>query len=357
MENSKVHESVKTVILCGGSGTRLWPISRRSSPKQFAKIFEGRSLFEMTVERNKKASDSFLVVVNEAQLPLCKEQIENGDESTLFLAESIGRNTAPAIAMAALACSPEDLLLVLPSDHLIKDMELYQTKTQEALKLARENNLVTFGIKASYPETGFGYIEAQGNDVLSFKEKPHLDLAKKYVESGKYFWNSGMFCFKARVFLDELQKHSPEIHQACAQAFSEISQASNSDSKKDTLHLSAELMKKIPADSIDYAVMEKSDKVKVVPSNFYWSDMGSFDSLYDELEKDEQGNTKSESYFQLNSKRNLVLGGKKVIATFDVEDLIIVDTEDALLIGKRGESQQVKELMQAVTQKRPDLSE
>ena len=340
---------MKTVILCGGSGTRLWPVSRKTTPKQFAKIFGGKSLFEMTLERNANSSDSFLIVVNQAQLPACKEQV--GSLKSKFLAEFVGRNTAPAIALAAFASGPNDILLVLPSDHLIKDQSRYESCVSQAKSLAEAGHLVTFGIKAAYPETGYGYIEADGNEVKSFKEKPNLDLAKEYVESGRYFWNSGMFCFKASVFLEELKKHSPEIHKAC-----ELAQASL-DIHSDTVNLTKEIMSSIPADSIDYAVMEKSDNVKVVASDFYWSDLGSFDSLYDELDKDEQGNTESSDFYQIDSKNNLILGNKRVIATFGVEDLVIVDTGDALLVGKRGETQKVKELMQKVTADKPELAD
>lgn len=340
---------MKTVILCGGSGTRLWPVSRKKSPKQFAKIFEKESLFQKTVKRNESLSNEFIIVVNKDQLPLAQKQIGNKD--ALFLAEGIGRNTAPAIAMAALSAHPEDVLLVLPSDHLIKDLDVYSECVRKAESFANDGHLVTFGIKAAYPETGYGYIEAQGNDVKSFKEKPDEATAKSYVENGNYFWNSGMFCFKAGVFLHELEKHSPEMFATSKRAFDSFAK------EDDLIGLDTEAMKAIPADSIDYAVMEKSDNVKVIPSPFYWSDLGSFDSLYDELNKDSSGNTKEENTYHHNSKNNLVVGGKRVIATFDVDDLIIVDTEDAILIGKRGQSQAVKALMQKVTADRPELAD
>jgi mannose-1-phosphate guanylyltransferase len=334
---------MKTVILCGGAGTRLWPISRQKTPKQFAQIFNGESLFENTVLRNKSLSDSYSVVVNKTQLPLCKEQMpEDLKASTQFLIESTARNTAPAIALAALSSDPEEILLILPSDHLIKDMDVYNECIAAACKLANQDKLVTFGIKAEYPETGFGYIEADGINVKSFKEKPNLETAIKYLESGNFFWNSGMFCFKAEVFLNELKAHSPEIYTSA--------KATYEGSKPDgnlTL-FKKELMEKIPSNSIDYAVMEKSDNVSVVPSFFYWSDLGSFDSLYEELETDEDGNTIDSRSINLDSKNNLIVSHKKIIATFDVEDLIIVDTEDAIMVGKRGNSQKVKQLLEKV---------
>lgn len=337
---------MKTVILCGGSGTRLWPISRKSTPKQFAKIFGNESLFEKTILRNSHISDSYLVVVNEVQLPICQTQVPNEYQNkTEYLIEPIGRNTAPAIALAAMASDPEEILLILPSDHLIKDLEVYESCVQQAAQMAKDGNLVTFGIKAKYPETGYGYIEADGTQVISFKEKPDAQTAVTYVASGNYYWNSGMFCFKAETFLKELKEYSPEIFSQSLNTFN------NKQKQKSVSHFKLEDMEKIPSNSIDYAVMEKSSNVSVVPSPFYWSDMGSFDSLYDELDKDKDGNTKVENLCSLNSKNNLIIGNKKVIATFDVNDLIIVDTEDALLIGKKGESQKVKELLEQVKKK------
>jgi mannose-1-phosphate guanylyltransferase len=337
---------MKTVILCGGAGTRLWPISRQKTPKQFAQIFDGESLFENTVIRNKSLSDSYSVVVNKTQLPLCKEQMPKElKASTQFLIESTARNTAPAIALAALSSNPEEILLILPSDHLIKDMDVYNECIAAACKLAKDDKLVTFGIKAKYPETGFGYIEADGVNVKSFKEKPDLETAIQYLESGNFFWNSGMFCFKAKAFLDELKEYSLEIYNQC------LNTHNNLQNVGDEKHFNIDDMLKIPSDSIDYAVMEKSKNVCVVPSNFYWSDLGSFDSLYSELDKNDDGNTVDRNHLSFESKNNLVISDKKVIATFNVEDLIIIETKDSILVGKRGESQNVKKLLAQVKAK------
>lgn len=341
---------MKTVILCGGSGTRLWPISRKSTPKQFAKLFGNESLFEKTILRNSKFTDSYMVVVNEVQLPICELQVPTAlKNKTNFLIEPIARNTAPAIALAALASEPDEILLVLPSDHLIKDMDIYEACVSKAVEMAQKDQLVTFGIKAQYPETGYGYIEADGTNVLSFKEKPNLETAIEYIDKGNYFWNSGMFCFKAKTFLQELENHSPDIFREALKTFN------NKKTEQKITSFSLKDMELIPSDSIDYAVMEKSSNVSVVPTSFYWSDMGSFDSLYDELGKDNHGNTAEENLCSINSNNNLIIGNKRVIATFDVNDLIIVDTEDALLIGKRGESQKVKELLDQVKSKSAKL--
>jgi mannose-1-phosphate guanylyltransferase len=332
---------MKTIILCGGAGTRLWPVSKQESPKQFAQIFNGESLFQQTIKRNKSLSTSLSVVVNETQTPLCKKQLDP-ELKTDILVESVARNTAAAIALAAFNADPSEVLLILPSDHLIKDEKLYEESVSEAVKFAQENKLVTFGIRAQYPETGFGYIEADGNEVKSFKEKPDYETACEYIKSGNFFWNSGMFCFKAEVFLNELKVHSPDIYTSAKATYE------GSKPNGNLTLFKKELMEKIPSNSIDYAVMEKSDNVSVVPSFFYWSDLGSFDSLYEELETDEDGNTKDSRSINLDSKNNLIVSHKKIIATFDVEDLIIVDTEDAIMIGKRGNSQKVKQLLEKV---------
>lgn len=327
------------IILCGGSGTRLWPISRTLMPKQFVKLFENKSLFQLTVERNSKVCDKNLIVSNAEQYFLALDQLEEIDfKNNDYLLEPIGRNTAPAIALACMALDREEIVLVTPSDHLIKNEEEYKKVTQRAKELASQNYLVTFGIKPTFPETGFGYIEANGEDVKAFHEKPDFDTATKYLKAGNYFWNSGMFCFKAGVFLDELQKHSAQIYDASIQAF-------NHADKENIVRIKHEDMLEIKDDSIDYAVMEKSNIVKVVYSDIDWSDVGSFDALYDELPKDVNGNTLNSNHISIDSKNNLVYGNERKIATVDIEDCIIIDTGDALLISKKGSSQKVKNVV------------
>lgn len=293
------------ILLSGGSGTRLWPLSRTKLPKQFVRLFDNQSLFQKTLDRNSSLCHTTLVVTNTEQYFLALDQLEEftshcdrsksiSNQQAKFLLEPVGRNTAPAIALACLTLDPDDIVFVTTSDHLVKDQEAYETAVNQAKQLAEQGYLVTFGIQPTYPETGFGYIEANGNDVLSFKEKPNLETAQSYLEANnvilseregsptgniKYLWNSGMFCFKAGTFLSELKKHSPDIHQACLEAVAEL------DIKSTTLKIEQPQMLAIPEDSIDYAVMEKSDKVKVIPCDMGWSDLGSFDALYDETKK------------------------------------------------------------------------
>ncbi len=339
---------MKAVILCGGSGTRLWPISRTSHPKQFVPLFGNKSLFQLTVERNKNLVDGFVIVVNEKQLSLCQEQIPKDLISkTQFIIEPCGRNTAPAIALAA-HLNPDDDLFVLPSDHLIKDQTAYNNTTGTALGFSNSGNLVTFGITPQYPEVGYGYIEADKNTVLSFKEKPNLETAKEYLKSGNYYWNSGMFLFKAKTYLAELESHHPDISEKSKKALT------NANVENNIFRINLDDMQSIPADSIDYAVMEKSSRVKTVPSDFGWSDLGSFDSLFGEFTKDKNENASQSEAIQVNSHRNLIISDK-LVTTFDVDDLIIVDTKDALLVGRRGESQNVKKVFEEVKKLKKEL--
>lgn len=323
------------IILCGGSGTRLWPISRTLMPKQFVKLFEDKSLFQLTVERNSAVCAQQLIVSNSEQYFLAFNQLEEINQANnSYILEPVGRNTAPAIALACMSLDPNEIVLVTPSDHLIKDQHAYVQVITQAAKLASDDYLVTFGITPTFPETGFGYIEASGEDVKAFHEKPNLKTAELYVNSGNYYWNSGMFCFKAGLFLDELQKWSPAIFDASAQAYTNAVHG-------EMIKISYEDMNAIPDKSIDYAVMEKSNRVKVIPSSIGWSDVGSFDALSDVMPNDENNN-----FILSNKPVNLI----------DVKDLIIIDTEDALLISHKGSSQKVKEVVQHYKQINPNLT-
>lgn len=338
------------VILCGGGGTRLWPLSRTLMPKQFIKFFDNRSLFQLTASRNSKLCKKQLVVTNREQYFLSLDQLEEiGKENNCFLLEPIGRDTAAAIALACLSLNGEEIVLVTPSDHLIKNEDEYSKVVNKAKELAIQNNLVTLGIIPNTPTTEFGYIKANGYDVEAFHEKPNAEVAKKYLEDGSYYWNSGMFCFKAKVFLDELKKYSLEIFDACNVAYK------NAKLDKKMIKINYEDMLNIPNNSIDYAVMEKSNCVKVVPSDIDWSDLGSFDALYDELPKDNRGNSLNENHMSIDSNDNLVYGGSSKIVTVDINNSIIVNTGDAILISKKGSSQKIKEIVGRLKEENSEL--
>ncbi len=351
------------IILCGGSGTRLWPLSRKLLPKQFLKLFNNSSLFQLTLKRNRAFCQSQIIVSNKEQFFLASEQIDEAGEFNInYILEPIGKNTAPAIAISAFALDKDEIMLVTPSDHLIKDLDEYSKVIDKALSLAKNNYLVTFGITPLYPESGYGYIEANGEDVIKFHEKPDIKTAEKYLQTNnqyannkstnRYYWNSGMFMFKAGIFLEELQKYSPTIYKKAKKAYINRVKTSNNIGS-----IKLEDMQDIPEDSIDYAVMEKSSKVKVVASNIGWSDVGSFDSLYEELPKDEFKNSKIDNLININSTNNFLYSDKKVIATVDIDNLIIVDTPDALLISKKGSSQKIKDVVKKLKQKNIDLTQ
>src|SRR5690554_5811890 len=267
---------INHVILTGGVGSRLWPLSRISKPKQYLDIFSDSSLFELTVKRNASFSDELIVVGNQMNDSLSKAELHKlGVEDYINIVEFAPRNTAPAIALAAFASKPSDVLLVTPADHIIKEGKEYAEAIEAGISLAKEDYIVTFGIKPNRPETGFGYIEAKGLDVISFREKPTLDKAKDFLKQGDFLWNSGIFRFKAGVFLEELRSNSPETYE---KSFNAWNSAEDFALQKTT-------SLKIPSISVDYAVMEKSNKIKVVSSNFEWSDMGSFEAMYDYLKE------------------------------------------------------------------------
>ncbi|MCL5795929.1 MAG: mannose-1-phosphate guanylyltransferase/mannose-6-phosphate isomerase [Gammaproteobacteria bacterium] len=348
------------IILCGGSGTRLWPLSRTALPKQFVKLFEGCSLFQETLKRNKELCHHHFVISNIEQYFLAIDQAEEvGANQCSYLLEPIGRNTAPAIALACLACDIDDLVFVTPADHRIHHQTAYNEAVSQAKALALQDRLVVFGIQPTYAETGFGYIQAQGNQVLSFTEKPDSATALAYLEQGCYYWNAGMFCFKAGVFLAELKQYAPDIYQAC------ISAHQNALLDHQVTKIVLADMQSIPEDSIDYAVLEKSDKVSVVPCDIDWSDLGSFDALYQEVKR-QQGDVSNAVLMRhaftpepvcIDAVNNLIVSRDRQISLVDVEDLLIVDTVDALLIAKKGSSQKIKQALSQVKRTQPELAQ
>lgn len=336
------------VILCGGSGTRLWPISRDLMPKQFIKLFNEKSLFQITVERNKTLCESNYILSNKEHYYLASEQCSELflKENIQYILESEPRNTAPALAFACMAVPKETILLVTPSDHLIKNQEKYEEAVKKAQLLAEQGFLVTFGIKPTKPETGYGYIEvAQENNVCAFHEKPNIETAQQYIENGNFYWNAGIFCFQAGAMLEEIKHYANDVYTACCAVMEKSLQQNN------IIKLDENFMKRVPSISIDYAVFEKSQKVKCIKADFDWNDLGSFDSLYQELEKDENQNVIYSSYTNINSYRNFIYSSslnKKLIATIDINDLIIVDTGDALLVAPQKSAQKVKKIVEKI---------
>ena len=329
---------MKSIILAGGVGSRLWPLSREYYPKQFIKFkpFE-KSLFQMTFERCLRLSniEDIYIITNEKHKFLVMGQIEKlgysfNEEN--ILVEPIGKNTLPAIyyGVKEIKKYGDDVVGVFPSDHLIGNVDEFVKTIKKGEKIAKDY-LVTFGIKPTKPHTGYGYIKPGkeldiGYKVEEFKEKPDLDTAKEYLKKG-YLWNSGMFLFRTDVFEEEVKKHCPEVYEAFK------------------LEDIDEIYKIVQDISIDYGVMEKSDKVAVIPLNIKWSDLGSFDAFYEEFEKDKNGNIVYGENVVIDSKNNLVnVHGGKIVSLIGVEDLIVVDTKDALLICKKEHSQKVKDV-------------
>jgi len=317
--------SVVNVILTGGVGSRLWPLSRKSCPKQYLELFGGKSLFEMTVERNAALADKVLVVGNIDNHHHSCNVMEKFKIPHSYIIESTARNTAAAIAFAAFKSYSDDILIITPSDHVIVGKKRYKDSLLQAIALAKNNYLVTFGIKPSKPETGYGYIEFEGDDVLAFHEKPDLQTAVQFLEKGNHYWNSGLFCFKAGVYLDELQKHAPDVYDQAQKAW-----ASNNAGLIDY-----NLSLQIPSISVDYAVMERSINRKVVPSTFDWSDLGSFESVYDYM---------IQTGHKVDANGNIVIGTSIDTYFVGLQNCILVWTSDAFLVLQKEYSQDVKQI-------------
>ncbi|CAM4086530.1 mannose-1-phosphate guanylyltransferase [Flavobacterium sinopsychrotolerans] len=332
------NNSITHVILTGGVGSRLWPLSRKSQPKQYLDLFDGKSLFEMTVDRNRTLVDTVMVVGNTDNCHLSRKVLEKSGTDYVDIIESTPRNTAAAIAFAAFASDPNAILIVTPSDHIIDEMEHYAHSIKEAIEKASRGYIVTFGIVPTKPETGYGYIERKGEDVLSFREKPNKVSAKDFIEKGNFLWNSGMFCFKAGVFLEELQLYNPEVYEKSKAAWD-----ANIGGKLDL-----ELSLAIPSISIDYAVMERSRKIKVVSSEFIWSDLGSFESVYDYLVS--KGHP-------VDANGNMVIGTDAYTAFVGLKNTIFVATESANLILQKESSQEVKNVYNELERKKSHLLE
>jgi mannose-1-phosphate guanylyltransferase/mannose-6-phosphate isomerase len=367
MTTSDTKHTLIPVILSGGSGTRLWPVSRRAHPKPFMKLVDGESLAEKTFHRALAVADGapVLTVTSRDYFFYTRdlyEDVAGKDHDHPFLLEPVGRNTAPAIALAAhfLAdrLGPGALMLVLPADHLIRDQEQFQAAVREAANLAERGYLVTFAIHPTHPETGYGYIrkgagieDSGGNEVAAFVEKPDQETAVAYVRSGEYGWNSGMFCFSAGAFLEALREHAPDIAEAVRVCWEGM------DRSRRPLEIPLDLFSACPADSIDYAVMEKADNCAVVGGDFGWSDIGSWKALSELYESDDAGNRIQGKAVLVETRDCFIQGDRRLVAAVGVNDLVIVDTGDAVLVADRERAQDVKEVVNQLSELKDQAAE
>lgn len=342
--------SLVPVILSGGVGTRLWPESRREQPKQLSRLTGDLSLLQETAKRAARVpgADDPVVVCGQAHHPQIIAQLEDiGLRPRASVLEPFGRNTAPAVTAAALLVDPDDLLLVLPADHLIPDVDSFVEATSIATDIAASGRLVTFGIKPDAPETGYGYIQrgqaieglVGGYEIDSFTEKPDLATALRYLTEGIYSWNSGMFVFRAATLLGEMTTYAPEIVSHTARA---LEMGTKHD--RATL-LDAEAFNDCPSDSIDYAVMEHTKHGAVVPLDAGWSDVGSWTSLWELADKDRAGNVMSGNVYAKDVSSSYIRAGDRPVAVIGLDDVIIVDTGDAVLVAAKKDAQKVKDIV------------
>tara|TARA_R110002050_G_scaffold224120_2_gene360079 strand:- start:3434 stop:4834 length:1401 start_codon:yes stop_codon:yes gene_type:complete len=337
------------VILSGGSGTRLWPLSRTQYPKQFLSLHSSLSMLQETVSRLGEVEHVGLIC-NEEHRFLAAEQMRVMNQSCSIFLEPVGRNTAPAIALAALDAVNKgkgaECLLILAADHVIENEAAFQAAVSQAEPLASKGMLVTFGIVPQHAETGYGYIQAghvfetsSAFNIKQFVEKPDLDTAKAYLNSGDFYWNSGMFMFRADRYLEELGKYRPDILQACQKAMSAPAQ------DMDFIRVDAEAFSFCPDESVDYAVMEKTESAVVIPLDAGWSDLGSWSALWELKEKDSEGNVTEGDVIALDSRDSLIMSKDRLVTTLGVSDLIVIDTPDALLVADKNHIQDVKKIV------------
>lgn len=346
---------IQPIILCGGSGTRLWPMSRGGYPKQYLKLTGDLTLLQQTAMRLHGIADiaAPIVVTNNEQRFLVAEQLrQTGIEPDSIVLEPVGRNTAPAIAVAALLAMREErdaLLLVLPSDHIIMDEDVFMEIVRAARTIAAENQLVTFGIEPTAPHTGYGYIRAgaalgegaRAYEVEAFVEKPDAKTAESFLARGGYYWNSGMFMLKASAYLDELRRHSPEI---ATQAAASLEQATHDN---DFIRLHSEAFKRCPSVSVDYAVMEKTDRAAVIAAaGLGWSDIGSWTALAEIAQADEDGNALIGDVLAEGLKNSYVRAEHRMVAAIGLENVVVVETPDAVLVAHRDKAQDVKKIVE-----------
>ena len=348
------------IILSGGSGTRLWPLSRKLYPKQFLPLYSDKTLFQETVCRLKNLGlDDPIIVCNEDHRFIVAENLQNIDyKAQNIILEPVGRNTAPAIASAALIAiknNDDPLLMILPADHVIDDIEAFAASVNIARELAEKGHMVTFGIKPTHAHTGYGYIELgdviqeNANKISEFKEKPDQNTAESFVKSGQYLWNSGMFCFKASSYLEEIEKYQPALLKHAKAA------VNNAKDDLDFNRLNHEAFEQCPDIAIDYAIMEHTKNGVVVGLDANWNDIGSWDSVWQISKKDKNGNACKGDIITQNSKNNYIYSEDKLISVLGIEDLIIVDTQDALLVANKDNVQDIKLIVNKLKkEKRPE---
>lgn len=347
------------IILSGGSGTRLWPLSRAGYPKQFLPLFDNYSLFQTTLKRLKGVKDlaPALIVSNEAHRFIIAEQARNLKINLSgIILEPAPRNTAPAIALAALKLIKEgksdDLILALPSDHIFSDEKAFHTSVNLAKIAASEDKLVTFGIKPNKPETGYGYIEVNemlpsgSHQIKKFVEKPDLKTAESYVKDDCYYWNSGMFLFKASVFIDELTKFNPAIVAACQRSIDKAKP------DLDFYRVDKEAFEASPSDSIDYAVMEKTSNSVMVPLDAGWNDVGAWPAVWELQDKDDNGNAGHGDYLTEASSNNYIHAEHRLVTLLGVKNLIVIETSDAIMVAHKDKSQDVKKIVDKLNNKK-----
>ncbi len=341
------------VVMTGGTGSRLWPVSRESYPKQFVSFQEGKStLFQQTLQRLDGLEDiqAPIILCNDVHRFLIVEQLlEIGIEDANIILEPVVKNTAPAVALGALSAletSPDAVLLVLAADHLIEDISTFHAAINSAIEEVSNGKLATFGIVPDKPETGYGYIKRAKSlgavyEVEEFVEKPELPKAQEYLESGEFYWNSGMFMFSAATYLEELKAFAPDIYASCLKSYETATQ----DKKFGFMRLNPEAFASSPSDSIDYAVMEHTNKAVVVPLDAGWSDLGAWDAIWGQADKDAEGNASIGDVLLKDVNNSYVYSGSRLVSVLGLDDAVVIETADSVLVANKNSSQDVKTIV------------